>query len=63
MIALCDSKDLKSLPVEEFDGTLQVHELELMEDEGQRKGKFISSKVQKALKRSLSRENGYLQAK
>lgn len=63
MIALCASNDFKSVPVEELVGTLKVHELELMEDEGQRKGKFISSKVQKALKRSLSRENGYLQAK
>ncbi|RDX60109.1 hypothetical protein CR513_61778, partial [Mucuna pruriens] len=54
-IALRVSKDLKKLPMEEILGTLKVHEIELNEDEGQRKGKFKVLKAQKATKGSLSK--------
>ncbi|RDX91271.1 hypothetical protein CR513_26787, partial [Mucuna pruriens] len=42
------AKDLKKLPMEELLGTLEVHENELNEDEGQSKGKSIALKAQKA---------------
>ncbi|RDY10622.1 hypothetical protein CR513_04819, partial [Mucuna pruriens] len=38
VIVVRASKDLKKLPMEEFLGTLKVHEIKLNEDEGQRKG-------------------------
>ncbi|RDX78790.1 hypothetical protein CR513_40876, partial [Mucuna pruriens] len=38
------SKDLKKLLMEELLGTLKVHEIELNENEGQRKGKSIALK-------------------
>ncbi|RDX58410.1 hypothetical protein CR513_62276, partial [Mucuna pruriens] len=49
------SKDLKKLLVEELLGTLKVHEIEINNDEGQRKGKSIALKAQKALKGSSSK--------
>ncbi|RDX97886.1 hypothetical protein CR513_19287, partial [Mucuna pruriens] len=39
------SKDLKKLPMEELIGMLKVHEIELNEDEGQRKGKSTTLKA------------------
>ncbi|RDX74656.1 hypothetical protein CR513_45571, partial [Mucuna pruriens] len=39
------SKDLKKFPMEELLGTLKVHEMELNEDDGQRKGKSIALKA------------------
>ncbi|RDX75498.1 hypothetical protein CR513_44607, partial [Mucuna pruriens] len=48
-------QNLKKLPMEEILGTLKVHEIELNEDEGRRKGKSIALKAQKAPKRSSSK--------
>ncbi|RDX61302.1 hypothetical protein CR513_60480, partial [Mucuna pruriens] len=49
------SKDLKKLFMEEFLGTLKVHEIKLRVGEGQRKGNSIVLKVQKAPKGSSSK--------
>ncbi|RDX73325.1 hypothetical protein CR513_47099, partial [Mucuna pruriens] len=49
------SKDLKKLPMEELLGMLNVHEVELNEDERQRKGKSRALKTQKTQKGSLSK--------
>ncbi|RDX98653.1 hypothetical protein CR513_18399, partial [Mucuna pruriens] len=44
------SKNLNKLPMEELFGTLKVHEIELNEDEGHKKGKSIALKAQKTYK-------------
>ncbi|RDY05143.1 hypothetical protein CR513_11057, partial [Mucuna pruriens] len=49
------SKDVKKIPMEELLGTLKVHEIELNEDEGHRKGMSIALKAQKAFKGSPSK--------
>ncbi|RDY11934.1 hypothetical protein CR513_03347, partial [Mucuna pruriens] len=55
VITLRASKDLKKLPMEELLCMLKVHEIELNEDEGQRKRKFIALKSQKTQKGSSSK--------
>ncbi|RDX93660.1 hypothetical protein CR513_24042, partial [Mucuna pruriens] len=48
-------QDLKNLPIEELPDTFNVHEIEMREDEGQRKGKSIAFKSHKAHERLLSK--------
>ncbi|RDY11808.1 hypothetical protein CR513_03476, partial [Mucuna pruriens] len=63
------SKDLEKLPMEEFLGTLNVHEIELNEDEGKRKGKLKNdqhpkpSKLRNLLKKSLKKKLSFISRK
>ncbi|RDX91475.1 hypothetical protein CR513_26540, partial [Mucuna pruriens] len=50
-----DKMTNNKLPMEELLGTFNVHEIKLIKDEGQRKGKHIALKAQKASKESSSK--------